>query len=249
MGRYRRISAILSVALAVLLTAECARVEEQEEYAAEDTEDREEAIRLVYYTIGEPDAGLKQVEEALNTLLLQRYGFTVSYNKTGWNDYEAKLDSLFSTDGNFDIAFAWTENYLENALAGNWLDLTPYMEGICADTWAAVNGKFWKGATVNGRIYGIPTNKELAVLMYLLYDRELVEKYDIDVTRYLTMESLEPLLRTVSRGEPDYIPLFLSNSHVNLASMGGYEYVTYTDIPLVIRTRSEEHTSELQSPS
>ena len=137
MGRYRRISAILSVALAVLLTAECARVEEQEEYAAEDTEDREEAIRLVYYTIGEPDAGLKQVEEALNTLLLQRYGFTVSYNKTGWNDYEAKLDSLFSTDGNFDIAFAWTENYLENALAGNWLDLTPYMEGICADTWAA----------------------------------------------------------------------------------------------------------------
>lgn len=72
--------------------------------------------------------------------------------------------------------------------------------------------------------------------MYLLYDRELVEKYDIDVTRYLTMESLEPLLRTVSRGEPDYIPLFLSNSHVNLASMGGYEYVTYTDIPLVIRT-------------
>ncbi len=236
MGRYRRISAILSVALAVLLTAECARVEEQEEYAAEDTEDREEAIRLVYYTIGEPDAGLKQVEEALNTLLLQRYGFTVSYNKTGWNDYEAKLDSLFSTDGNFDIAFAWTENYLENALAGNWLDLTPYMEGICADTWAAVNGKFWKGATVNGRIYGIPTNKELAVLMYLLYDRELVEKYDIDVTRYLTMESLEPLLRTVSRGEPDYIPLFLSNSHVNLASMGGYEYVTYTDIPLVIRT-------------
>lgn len=236
MRRYRRSSVILSAVMAVLLAAGCAGEEEQDEYVAEYTSDSEEPVKLVYYTIGEPDAGLKQVEEALNVLLLQRYGFTVSYNKIGWNDYEAKLASFFSTDRNFDIAFAWTENYLENALAGNWLDLTPYMEGSCGDTWAAVNSKFWKGATVNGCIYGIPTNKELAVLMYLLYDRKLVEKYDIDVTKYLTLESLEPLLRTVFSQEPEYIPFFLSNSHVNLASMGGYEYVTYTDIPLVIRT-------------
>ena len=196
----------------------------------------ESPVRLIYYTIGEPDPGLEQVEEALNKLLMEQYGFVVSYYKIGWNDYEANLSSFFNTNQKFDIAFAWTENYLSNALAGNWLDLTPYMDGALADTYQAVNEKFWKGAAVNGCIYGIPTNKELAVPMYFLYDRELVEKYKIDISRYHTLESLEPLLQTIAQEEPDYIPLFLSSSHINLASMGGYEYVAYTGIPLVIRT-------------
>lgn len=203
---------------------------------------QEAPIRLVYYTIGEPDADLPLVEDALNELLLTRYGFTVSYNKIGWNDYEAALGSLLNTNGKFDIAFAWTENYLANALAGKWLDLTPYMENLCAETYGAVNGKFWKGATVNGGIYGIPTNKELAVPMYFLYDRELAEKYGMDLSKYHTLESLEPLLRTISSEEPGYIPLFLSNSHVNFAAMGGYEYITATNIPLVIRTADASAT-------
>lgn len=223
---------LLCLASVAVLAAGCGKREEPEE----PSESRGEPVRLIYYTIGEPDADLKQVEDALNALLLERYGFTVRYHKIGWNDYEDKLETFFSTDGKFDIAFAWTGNYLENALAGNWLDLTAYMEGVCADTYAAVNGKFWKGATVNGRIYGIPTNKEIAVPMYFLYDKELVEKYGIDMTQYPTLESLEPLLWMISCEEPEYIPLFLSNSHVSFASMGGYEYVAYTDIPLVIRT-------------
>ena len=232
MDRYRIVRRLLPFVLVAFLAAGCGEEGEQER----GSEGLDEPVRLVYYTIGEPDEGLEQVEEALNVLLLERYGFTVSYNRVGWNDYEAKLDSLFSTNGKFDIAFAWTDNYVENALAGNWLDLTAYMEGICTETYEAVNEKLWKAAAVNGCIYGIPTNKELAVPMYFLYDRELVEKYDVDIGQYPTLESMEPLLRIISSEEPEYIPLFLANSNVNFASMGGYEYVTYADIPLVIRT-------------
>ena len=238
MGRDRIVRGLLLLAATIILAAGCGEGREQEELPVS----REEPARLVYYTIGQPDEGLEEVEKALNELLLERYGFTVSYNRVGWNDYEAKLDSLFSTDGKFDIAFAWTDNYVENAMSGNWLDLTDYMEGTCAETYAAVNDTLWKGAAVNGCIYGIPTNKELAVPMYFLYDRELVEKYDIDISRYPTLESMEPLLRTVFNEEPEYIPLFMSNSNVNFASMGGYEYVTYADIPLVIRTEDASAT-------
>ena len=238
MRKHRIVRGILAAAAGVFLAAGCGGEGEQEGVLT----GHEEPVRLVYYTIGEPDEGLGQVEDALNVLLLERYGFTVSYNRIGWNDYEAKLDSLFSTNGKFDIAFAWTDNYVENALAGNWLDLTPYMEGTCAETYEAVNGKLWKAAAVNGCIYGIPTNKELAVPMYFLYDRGLVEKYDIDISQYPTLESMETLLRTISVEEPEYITLFLANSNVNFASMGGYEYVTYADIPLVIRTEDTSAT-------
>ena len=222
----RSFPAAFCLAFLLLLTGCSGRAEKSADTAGENP------VRLIYYTIGEPDPGLGKVEEALNRLLLERYGFTVSYHKIGWNDYEVNLNSFFNTNQKFDIAFAWTENYLSNALSGNWLALTPYMDNILADTYRAVNGKFWKGAAVNGSIYGIPTNKELAVSMFFLYDRELVEKYGIDISQYHTLESLEPLLQMIDREEPDYIPMFLSNSHVNLASMGDYEYVAYTGIPL-----------------
>lgn len=231
MKGHKRIGGLLLLLLGVLGLGGCGRENEDK-----PSVEAQEPVRLIYYTIGEPDDDLKLVEDALNELLLERYHFTVSYNKIGWNDYEAKLKSFLNTNGKLDIAFAWTGNYLTNALAGNWLDLTPYMDTLCARTYDVVNAKFWKGATVNGRIYGIPTNKELAVPMYFLYDRELVERYGIDIGSYHTLESMEPLLEMISQKEPEYIPLFLSNSHTNYATMGGYEYVTNTDIPLVIRT-------------
>ena len=80
-----------------------------------------EPVNLIYYTIGEPDADLQQVNDALNDILLPRYGFTVTYNKIGWNDYTAQLNSLLGTGQTFDVAFAWTDSYVTGARSGAWL--------------------------------------------------------------------------------------------------------------------------------
>ena len=89
---------------------------------------QESRVELNYYTIGEPDADLAQVNAALNRILLERYGFTVNYHKVGWNDYENYLAAMVNTNQPFDIAFTWMDNYQNNAKAGTWLDLTPYLE-------------------------------------------------------------------------------------------------------------------------
>ncbi len=217
--------------LAVLLSACTA-------HDAEQTE--RQPVTLVYYTIGEPDADLQRVNDALNELLVKRYGFRVDYRKIGWNDYEKRLSTMVNTSGSFDIAFAWTENYQSNARRGSWLDLTPYMTTIGSEMYDAVNSTFWKGVLVSGRIYGVPTNKELATPTQFLFDKRLVEKYDIDITQYRTIASLEPLLAMIAREEPDYIPFFMDATRHNLFLPVGYEYVTYDTVPLVIRSDDPE---------
>ena len=77
MDRYRIVRRLLPFVLVAFLAAGCGEEGEQER----GSEGLDEPVRLVYYTIGEPDEGLEQVEEALNVLLLERYGFTVSYNR------------------------------------------------------------------------------------------------------------------------------------------------------------------------
>lgn len=136
-----------------------------------DPPGEEEPVNLIYYTIGEPDVDLALVNEELNRILLDKYGFTVEYHKIGWNDYTAQLNSLIHTNQEYDIAFAWTDSYVSNAMAGAWLDITPYLEDLGADMYRAIHSELWKGVTIDGKIWGIPTNKELATPMHFLFPR------------------------------------------------------------------------------
>lgn len=199
-----------------------------------------EAVTLTYYTIGEPDRDLKRVNDALNELLFPRYGFRVEYRKIGWNEYESRLSTLVNTNQSFDIAFTWAGNYQSIAAQGKWLDLTPYLETSGSAMYRAIDEKFWKGVVVDGKICGVPTNKELGTPMQFLFDRRLVEKYDIDISDYTTLASLEPLLRMISEREPDYIPFFLDSTQYNFMLPAGYEYITYDTIPLVVRSDDPE---------
>ena len=192
---------------------------------------------LVYYTIGYEDKDLKLVEDALNRLLLERYGFTVSYHKIGWNDYLNQLNGLINTSQQFDIAFTWGEHYLQKADNGVFMNLAPYLSSDRGqDLYEAVDPLFWKGVSVGEGIYGVPTNKELATPMQFLFSRELVEKYNFDLSGPMTLETLEPMLQVISRNEPDCIPLFFDSDPIALMEMVGYEYLTANLSPLVIRT-------------
>lgn len=98
-----------------------------------------DVVTLNYYTIGEPDRDLAQVNEALNRILLKQYGFQVNYQKVSWNEYEKFLSTLINTNQPFDIAFTWTDNYQTGAQSGAWLELTPYLQAEGAAMYEAFN--------------------------------------------------------------------------------------------------------------
>ena len=183
----------------------------------------EGTVSLVYYTIGEPDEDLALVNRELNRILLERYGFTVEYHKIGWNDYTAQLNSLVNTNQEYDIAFTWTDSYVTNAVAGAWLNLTPYLDNLGAEMYDAIDPQLWKGVTIDGSVWGVPTNKELATPMHFLFSQELVDKYHIDISQYRSFASLEPLLKHIAQDEPECIPLFFDSSRLNIWSLGNYE--------------------------
>lgn len=226
----RRLSALLALLMLLTLLAGCTRDEESADSV-------DSPVVLNYYTIGEPDRDLAEVNRALNRILLEKYGFTVNYHKVGWTDYEKYLVAMINTNQPFDIAFTWADNYETYAVEGTWLDLTPYMQTEGAQMYQAIDEKFWKGVQVDGKLLGVPTNKELAVPLQFVFCRELVEKYGIDVSNYRTFHSLMPLLKLIAENEPEYIPLFFDASHYDLMSTLGYEYITET-LPLVIRSDS-----------
>ena len=105
---------LLALVLAALLLTGCTP-------GPEGGERPQAEVVLNYYTIGEPDRDLVLVNDALNEILTEKYGFAVNYRKIGWNEYDNYLTAMLNTNQPFDIAFTWTDDYEANALAGAWL--------------------------------------------------------------------------------------------------------------------------------
>ncbi len=227
----------LAAAVLALLTG-CAEQASSSPAASGDTQPAVSAFpTLKYYTIGTPDRDLKRINDALNALLEKKCGLHVEYIKIGWGDYGRTLTSMISAGSDFDLAFATNldqGDYLGNAKKGVWLALDPYLKTIGKDMYAAIDPHLWAGMKIGGKIYGVPTNKEIAVPEWWIYDKSLVDKYRVDVTQYRTLESLEPLFRTIKRNEPDYIVMELDQYSHNFFALENYEYLLNKSVPLMV---------------
>ena len=190
-------------------------------------------VTLRYYTIGRADQDLKLVNEKLNEILSERYGFQVDYRKLDFNEYENTVNEIINTNQEFDVMFTWDSHYSRHAAQGAFLDLTEYLHG--SSLYQTIDERFWQGAKVGGRIYAVPTNKELAPVVQFLFSQALVDKYQIRPASFRTIHSLEPLLAMIHREEPNVTPLMLTSERVDLTGLIGYEYVAGSDLPFVVK--------------
>lgn len=199
----------------------------------------EPAVNLVYYTIGNSDKDLKLVNQELNKLLSKKTNTKIEYNKIAWADYGERLATMISSGTKFDLAFASTVtqgDYVGNAQKGAWLNLTPYLETLGNDMYRSINPLYWEGITIDNKVFGVPTNKEIAVPLMFMYPQSLIEKYNIDIKKYRTIQSVEPLLEIIAQNEPEYIGLELDSNTNNYFAIDGYECIISHNIPLMVKS-------------
>lgn len=157
---------------------------------------------ISWYLIGAAPAAELQVEEAMNEILVPEVGAKIDLVFYDYGEYEDKMNMKFSANEPMDIVFASPLPFEENIASGKYLPLDEYLDnGVLADTKAAINEKFWEGVTIDGQVYAVPTNKEIATQLYYLFDSGMVEKYGFDTTKVETMEDTEPFLKDVYEGE------------------------------------------------
>lgn len=225
------------IILLVIMAAGCSSKAGESEMVNFDNN----TVNLIYYTIGDPDKDLKMVNDKVNEITAKKIGVTVTYIKLGWQEYEERLNTIVSTGTPFDIAFA--PEYAAYAQRGSWLRLDSYLNGAGKEMYDAIDPIFWEGVRMeDGGIYGVPTNKELAVRQQWMYPEEIVNKYGIDITRYSTLESLESLFQMIKVSEPLYIPMGLDKDPPNFFALDGYEYVLDKTLPLMIRSQEPDST-------
>lgn len=172
----------------------------------------DEPVKLKWYTIGSEPKDIKLVQAEANKYLLEKMNATIDMQFIDYGDYTQKLGVTINSGENFDLAFtcSWAGDYLGNAVKGGFLELNEYLETSGKGMNDAIDKRFWEGATINGKIYGVPNQKEISTLPMWVFTKEYIDKYKIPYDKLHTLEDLEPWLKVIKENEPDVVPLYIT---------------------------------------
>lgn len=209
MFKRKRILGLAIVALALLVTG-CG--------SKDKTKEKDGPVDLNWYITGIPQKDIDKVNEAVNDYTAEKYNLTVTLNQIDWGEYDQKMSALINAGEKFDLAFtaSWLGgfNYLTNARKGGFQDITDYLKEDNKELKATLDEKFWQGAEIDGKVYVVPTQKEIAATEFFVFNKELVDKYKVPYEEIKTYSDLEPWLKLIKEKE-DIFPWYMSEGYKN----------------------------------
>lgn len=175
----------------------------------------DEVVELIWYQVGDAQKDVDTVIAKANEYTAEKIGTTVKVVNVGWGDYNQKMQVIINTGDQWDMCFtcSWANDYLQNANKGAFLALDEYLEKEGKGMYESIDPRFWEAAKVQGVTYGIPSEKEIGSMPMWVFNKELVDKYDVPYEDIHSLEDLEPWLEVIRKNEPDVVPLYLTKDY------------------------------------
>jgi putative aldouronate transport system substrate-binding protein len=198
-------------------------------------------VILMYPGTPQPDEEL--VEEAMNKILKEKINATIDIQPIDWGAWNDKMNLMFATGEKADLVFTASWNgYVDNVTKGAFVELDGLLEKYGRDILKSEDPFLLEGARVKGKLYAIPTNKEIAASWGVLVRKDLAEKYNMDFSNVKTLADLEPFLEIIKKNEPDMIPLFQSSTQTLVGYVNGYDNLGDPAVPGSIKFGSDDPT-------
>lgn len=193
---------------------------------AEKTTESLKEVTLTWYQpvfSGVP-ADLQLVNDEVNKQTLEKINAKVNMNFIPFGEYENKMSMVLASGEAADICFTanWANNFSQNVAKGAFLPLDDLLSKYAPKTKASISDNIWQAVKVSGKIYAVVNQQILAWADGWVLRKDMVDKYNFDITSIKKYEDIEPFLKAVKDGEKDVIPLearYLMQNN----QMAGYE--------------------------
>ena len=162
-------------------------------------------VELNVYMMGEVGQDMDKFQPIFDEWTLRDLNCKVNWQFANtWIDYAAKYNLMLTADNTIDMCYAatWVDFYAY-AKKDAYEDITELLPEYAPDIWANYPAEQFNGATVNGKIYGVPQNWTNYHGNNFVYREDLRKKYDLpDMT--LDYDTMETYLQTVLENEPGF---------------------------------------------
>lgn len=150
-------------------------------------------------------ADREAIEAALNAIIAETMDATVKLQPVEWGVFDDQTNLMLSSGEKMDLYFSYngTKNY---AARGQVTDITDLVDQYAPDA-KAVMEKFVEACYVDGRLYGLPSFRDMAIQSGLIGRTDILEETGIDLTTVKTWDDVEAILQKVQELHPEMAPL------------------------------------------
>lgn len=187
-------------------------------------------LSLVYP--GTPQTDEKKIEEALNKILTEKINATIDLRPIDWGAWDDKINLMVASQEEVDIVFtAQWNGHAKYVAKGAFLELGELLEQYGKGITDSLDPAFIEGAKINGKNYGVPTNKELAALGGIVYRKDVTDELGIDMTNVKTPQDLDAVYAVIKAKRPDLTPLYTTGGVFNSHFFANYDFLGDSTIP------------------
>ena len=188
------------------------------------------ALSLYYPGTAQKDE--KVVEDALNVLLTKEINATIDLIPIDWGAWDDKMNLMIASREKADLIFtAQWNGHAKNVAKGAFLELGDLLAKHGQGAVEGLDPAFLEGAKINGKNYGVPTNKELASAGGIIYNKKIADELGLDLSGVKTPADITPILAAVKEKRPDLTPMFSIGGMFNSHFFGNYDFLGDGTIP------------------
>ncbi len=171
-------------------------------------------VSIIYY--GKPQKDDPVIQEKLNEYLKEKINTTVSLQPIAPSDYQKKTELMMNTGEKMDLLFtaSWL-GFSSNVTKGAFVELDSLVEKYGQGLKKELHPLYLEAPRYKGKLYAIPTNKEITQGKAFTYRKDIVDKYNIPIDKINKMEDLEPYFATIKEKEPTFTNLYVAGGPVS----------------------------------
>ena len=183
-----------------------------------------EIVNLKWITIGNSmPTNYDSWISSVNAYIGEKIGVNLEMEVIPWGDWDNRRNIVVSTNEPYDIIFGNGNNYIADINLGAYADITDLLDANMPGLMELMPEKYWDGVRVKDRIYGVPTYKDSSITNYAIWDKELVDEYNLDISSLITLDSMTETFETLKADKNDY-PVYVKNDGLY------YIFVVYDQI-------------------
>lgn len=135
--------------------------------------------------------------EKVNAYLGEKIGVNIDMEVVSWGDWDNRRNVIVNTSGDFDILFTNQNTYTNDVKLGAFIDITEQVKTQTPDLYNLMPEDYWEAAKVNGKIYAVPTYKDSSQTQYIVWDKDLAAKLNIDTKNLTTLPAITDALKAI----------------------------------------------------
>lgn len=192
---------VLAAAMALSVTA-CSSSEGSSAPDGNGAQPSEKTVNLRWVAAGNGmPANYDAWKANINKYLEEKIGVNIEVEVVAWGDWQSRRSVIVNTAGDYDILFTDMGTYASDVRLNAFADITETVQSAAPELYGMIPKDYWEACKIDGRIYAVPTYKDSSATQYFVWDRELLDKYQLDVSNLHTLNSLTGALTTLRNGE------------------------------------------------